>query len=454
MIRTVNPASGEILAEYPILDENEIETALVAALESHREWSRSPMSQRAELLLNLAAVLEQDRTDLAALMAAEMGKPLSQGEAEIVKCARVCRYYAENGPAFLADEEIKTERLKSSVVFSSLGTVLAVMPWNFPFWQLFRFAAPALMAGNPVLLKHALNTFGCGRAAEEIFIRAGARPGLLCNLALEGRSVGRLIADSRIAAVTFTGSTPVGREIGALAGRALKKSVLELGGSDPFVVLADADLTAAAEACILGRFLNSGQSCIAAKRIIVEKTVLDDFLDLFLDGVRRLVCGDPLKREVFIGPLARRDLRDELDDQVQRSLAAGASCLAGGRPGPGPGFFYEPTVLTGVSREAAAFREETFGPLAAVVSAADEREAIELANDTEFGLGAALFTADREKGEFLARHLLQAGICHVNSFVQSDPRLPFGGVKNSGYGRELGSFGIREFVNVKTMVVD
>lgn len=454
MIRTVNPASGEILAEYPLLAENEIEAALVAAEQNQREWSLTPMAERVELLLRLAAVLEQERTDLAGLMAAEMGKPLSQGEAEIEKCARVCRYYAENGPAFLADEEIKTERLKSRVVFAPLGVVLAIMPWNFPFWQLFRFAAPALMAGNPVLLKHARNTFGCGRAAEEVFTRAGARPGLLRNLALEGRSVGRLLTDSRIAAVTFTGSTPVGREIGALAGRALKKCVLELGGSDPFVVLADADLTAAAQACVLGRFLNSGQSCIAAKRIIVEKPVLDDFLEMFLAGVQRLVCGDPLKREVFIGPLARRDLRDELDDQVRRSLAAGASCLAGGRSGSGPGFFYQPTVLTGVSREAAAFREETFGPLAAVVTAVDEREAIELANDTEFGLGAALFTADREKGEYLARHLLQAGVCHVNSFVQSDPRLPFGGVKNSGYGRELGSFGIREFVNVKTVALD
>ena len=409
--------------------------------------------ERGKILHRVAAKLRERQQEYARLMAEEMGKPVRQGRAEIEKCAWVCEYYADHASKFLKPEFVDTEWTRSYVAFQPLGPILAVMPWNFPFWQVFRAAAPALMAGNPVLLKHASNVPGCALAIESLFQEVEAPEGVFQTLLIEGQDLASVIAPPTVRAVTMTGSKPAGQAVAAQAGQVLKKTVVELGGSDPYVVLEDADVDLAAETCVAARLINTGQSCIAAKRFIVVASIRKAFEERVVELMRAKKMGNPLYESTELGPLARQDLRDRLHDQVIRSLQAGARLLLGGTIPEGPGAFYPPTVLTDVKPGMAAFEEETFGPVAAIVEAQDEEEAIALANRSPFGLGAAVFTRDRERGEQIARERLEAGLCFVNAFVQSDPRLPFGGIKQSGYGRELGVFGIREFVNIKTVCV-
>jgi succinate-semialdehyde dehydrogenase/glutarate-semialdehyde dehydrogenase len=385
-------------------------------------------------------------------MAIEMGKPLAQGKGEIEKCARTCEFFASRAEALLADEEVATEASRSFVTFQPLGVVLGVMPWNFPFWQVLRYAAPTLMAGNTTVLKHASNVTGCALAIEELVREAGAPPGVFTTLRIGAERVGDVIDDPRVVAVTLTGSTPAGRSVAGRAGRALKKTVLELGGSDAYVILDDAPIETAVQTCVTSRLINSGQSCVAAKRFIYTRRRAASVERLFAERMAAATMGDPLDG-VDVGPLARRDLRDELAHQVLESIALGARALVGGQVPPGPGAFYPPTVLADVRKGMPAYDDELFGPVAALIEVADESEALRVANDSPFGLGAAVFTADIPRGTRLAREELDAGTACVNDLVRSDPRLPFGGVKQSGYGRELAAFGIREFVNVKTVWV-
>lgn len=452
-IRAIDPRDGTVVAEYESHDEAAVDRRLDRARDAFGRWRREPTEVRLEVLAGWAAALRRRKTELAETMAREMGKPIAQGEAEIEKCARACDYYVEHAGRLLAPRDVPTEAAVSRVVFAPLGVVLAVMPWNFPFWQVVRCAAPTLAAGNTVVLKHASNVPGCALALEELAREAGFAEGCFTTLLIPAAQVARLIEDSRVAAVSLTGSTEAGRAVAACAGRALKKTVLELGGSDPYVVLADADLAPAARACVQGRLINGGQSCIAAKRWIVVDAVREEFQELVVRGMAAAVVGDPMDRATEVGPMARVDLRDELHDQVLRSVAQGAEPVLGGEIPERPGAWYPPTVLAGVRPGMAAHDEELFGPVGAIVSARDEREALRLANATRFGLGAAIFTSDRQRGLALAQTEMEAGSCFVNDFVRSDPRLPFGGVKESGYGRELGEQGIYEFVNVKTVQV-
>ena len=452
-LRSVNPTDGSLLREYEEASAEDVTEALAGAARAFEDWGRTPFAARAVVLRRAAALLRARRDELARLMALEMGKPVAQGRAEADKCAWVCDHYAEHAERLLAPEDAPTDASRSYVAFEPLGPVLAVMPWNFPLWQVFRFAAPALMAGNVGLLKHASNVCGCALAIEGILHEAGLAPGAFRALLVGSARVAALVEAAEVVAVTLTGSTPAGRAVAARAGACLKKTVLELGGSDPYVVLEDADLERAAEACAASRLINGGQSCIAAKRFVVVEPVLQQFQELLVGRVRARRMGDPLEDGVDVGPQARRDLRDELHRQVEASVRRGARALLGCRVPGGPGAFYPPSVLAGVAPGMPAFDEELFGPVAAIVAARDEREAIRLANHTVFGLGAAVFTRDLERGERIARHELAAGSCFVNAFVKSDPRLPFGGIKESGYGRELGALGIREFVNVKTVYV-
>ena len=445
MIASINPATGEQLAGYEPYDSNRVDRLLGAAVVAQSNWKHSEIADRAELLRTIASRLRGRRSELAAVITTEMGKPLTEAIAEIEKCAITCEYYATHAEGFLAVETVTAE---GRIEYEPLGVVLAVMPWNFPFWQFFRFAAPALAAGTGAILKHANTVPRCALAIESVLAEAGMPAGLIGVVLVETEQVGGLIADDRIAAVTFTGSTEVGRIIAAQAGQALKKQVLELGGSDPFVVLADADLEAAATAAVRSRFVNTGQSCVNAKRVIVEEPVADRFVTLFCAALDRLVIGDPLDRGTMLGPMARGGLRDTLDDQVRRTVEAGASLVRGGEAVE-PGFYYRPTVLDHVRPGMAAFDEETFGPVAAIVRAGSADEAIELANRTAFGLGASLWTA-QERAAALVRRI-EAGAVFVNAIVASDPRLPFGGIKQSGYGRELGAAGMREFMNTKTV---
>jgi succinate-semialdehyde dehydrogenase/glutarate-semialdehyde dehydrogenase len=452
MIRSINPATGEQLATFDPDSDQSVDERLTTATLAQAAWRQTPVGERTELLRRLAKTLRDKSADLALLVSQEMGKPLAEARAEIEKCAITCEYYATNAIGFLADEPVRSNASQSRIVYDPLGVVLAVMPWNYPFWQFFRFAAPALAAGNGIVLKHANSVPQSALAIAAVIHAAGTPEGLVQVLLVETKKVAELIADDRIAAVTFTGSTEVGTIIASQAGAALKKQVLELGGSDPFVVLADADVQAAAETAVKARFTNVGQSCVNAKRFIVEESVADEFVDAFVAATDRLVVGDPLDAETTIGPLARADLRVTLHEQARRSVEAGAKLLRGGVPVDRPGYYYQPTVLDHVVPGMAAFDEETFGPLAAITRAADADEAIRLANQTEFGLGAALWTGDPAKAEQYSRQL-DAGAVFVNGMVASDPRLPFGGIKRSGYGRELGPHGMREFMNTKTVWV-
>lgn len=450
---TINPASGESLREYPFFSPGQVEAVVEAAASAQREWRRTPVEERARIVSGAATVMRDRERKLAEIATQEMGKPVGEAVAEVRKCALALEYYGEHGAAFLRDRAVETEARKSYVAFEPLGLVLAVMPWNFPFWQVVRAAAPALVAGNGVLLKHAPNVPCCALQIEEAFRAAGLPAGLFANLFVDVPEVGRLVRDRRVQGVTLTGSTRAGRSVAGIAGAEVKTCVLELGGSDPYVVLEDADLPRAADACVAGRLVNGGQSCVAAKRFVVHEAVAGEFAEAVVDRMKRVRVGEPMADATDVGPMAREDLRDHLASQVDRSVAAGARLLLGGRVPDVPGWYYPATVLAGVAPGMPAYDDELFGPVASIVRAESEAEALRIANDTAYGLGAAVFTRDLERGERIARTGIDAGTCFVNDFVKSDPRLPFGGVKASGIGRELSEFGIREFVNVKTVVV-
>ncbi len=455
-IQSINPSNGKLIKIYTETSATGTEKKIRETHKAWLSWKETRFTERSTLLRNAGRVLRDRKEEFATLMAREMGKPLKDGVAEIEKCAAVCDYYAKNGKQFLTDELIKTEAAKSYVSFQPLGVVLAVMPWNFPFWQVFRFLAPALMAGNCGLLKHASNVPGCALAIEDTIREAGFPRGVFQTLLIGSAAVKQVIAHPMVKAVTLTGSTEAGKTVAQQAGALLKKTVLELGGSDPYLILEDADLELAAETCAASRLINNGQSCIAAKRFIVVKGVEKKFLQRFTESMAARTFGDPFGEDVDLGPMARMDLRDDLHRTVLKNIRAGASCVLGGKipKRRGSHAFYEPTVLTGVRKNMSAYTDEIFGPVAAVITVAGPEEAVKVANDSLFGLGAAVFTRNVRKGEQIARNGLQAGSCFVNGFVRSDPRLPFGGIGHSGYGRELGVFGIREFVNIKTVWVD
>jgi len=450
---TINPALGTPNKTWKHLADADAAQAVDQAALAYQEWSRTPISERVMPLKKCAQLLRDRKEALAILMAEEMGKPVRQGVAEAEKCAWVCEYYVEQAAAFLEPEMIKTEAQKSYISYEPLGVVLAIMPWNFPLWQFFRFAAPTLTAGNTAILKHAVITSGCSMAIGELMRDAGFPQGVIIPVIISNEQVKAIIHHPAIQGVTLTGSTRAGKSVAVNAGTVLKKTVLELGGSDPYLILDDADIATAAELCATSRLINSGQSCIAAKRFITVKSVQKQFEEAFVELLRKKVVGNPLDQKTDVGPIARSDLRHDLHRQVQESVAAGARCLLGGKIPDGPGWYYPASILTNVRKGMPAFDEELFGPVAAVITADDEEQAIALANDSVFGLGAAVFTKDIKRGEQIARHRLQAGCCFVNDFVKSDPRLPFGGIRESGYGRELGKAGIREFVNIKTVYI-
>ncbi|HEX9944571.1 MAG TPA: NAD-dependent succinate-semialdehyde dehydrogenase [Thermoanaerobaculia bacterium] len=451
-MKAVNPATGELIREVPEHDEREVAERLEQAERAFASWRRFDFAERGRHLTSVADLLRESLPDFARLMTEEMGKTLASAEAEVEKCAWVCDFYAEHAADFLAAETVGTDASRSLVRYDPLGPVLAIMPWNFPFWQFFRFAAPALMAGNVAVLKHASNVPGSALAIEAAFREAGFPDGVVTTLLVSSERAKRLIGHPAVRAVTLTGSDRAGMEVAAEAGRCLKKTVLELGGSDPFIVLADADPAEAARQAARARTINSGQSCVAAKRFIVEEEIAAPFEEEFVQAMAGLKVGDPMDRNSEVGPLAREDLLDALDDQVRRTVDAGARLRTGGHRLEGQGWFYAPTVLTGVEPGMPAFDEETFGPVAAVVRARDAAHAVELANRSQFGLGASVWTGDPARGETLAAEI-DSGCIFVNGIVKSDPRLPFGGVKHSGYGRELSAVGIREFVNIKTVWV-
>ena len=449
-IQSINPVTDEVLDTFPEMSSEELERMLADGHEAFVTWRARPFAERSARMHEVARLLRERKDALARTMTLEMGKPIVQSEAEVDKCAGTCDYYAEHAERFLAVQPRETDAAKSYVRFDPLGIILAVMPWNFPFWQVFRFAAPALMAGNAGLLKHASNVPQCALAIEDIFKAAGFPRGLFRTALIGSSAVGGLIADARVAAVTLTGSEHAGSRVAERAGREIKKTVLELGGSDPFIVLEDADVEAAAKTAADARLINSGQSCIAAKRFIAVDAIADRFQSAFVREMASRKMGDPLARDTQIGPQARVDLRDGLHKQVEESVRRGARVLLGGELPSGPGAFYPPTVLGAVDKGMPAFDEETFGPVAAVIRAKDEADALRLANDSPFGLGAAIWTKDRARAERLAAQI-EAGAVFVNGVVKSDSRLPFGGIKRSGYGRELSEYGIREFVNVKSV---
>jgi succinate-semialdehyde dehydrogenase/glutarate-semialdehyde dehydrogenase len=452
-IESVNPTNGATIRTYKEPSPEEVAAILGQVDEAFGSWRRTSFSERARLMRAAAQVLRARTDEYARLMAEEMGKPIREGRAEAEKCAWVCEYYAESAEGFLSREPIETDARQSFVSFEPLGVVLAVMPWNFPFWQVFRFAAPGLMAGNTGVLKHASNVPGCALAIEAVFREAGFPENVFRTLLIGSKQVERVIEHPKVRAVTLTGSTPAGRAVASASGALLKKTVLELGGSDPYLILEDADLELSVEACVNSRLMNGGQSCIAAKRFIVPRKILPAFEEQFVAKMKAKKMGDPLAEDTDIGPQARHDLRDDLHRQVEASIEAGARCLLGGEIPEGSGAFYPPSVLTGVSKGMPAHDEELFGPVAAIIPVKDEEEGIRVANDSLFGLGAAVFTRDLARGEEIAARRLEAGCCFVNAFVRSDPRLPFGGIKESGYGRELSHYGIKEFVNIKTVYV-
>lgn len=451
-IRSTDPATGKTLAEYPALTESELEDRLALSWAAYRRHRSEAPRARAPRMAALAELLERQKRELGELMTREMGKPLAAAVAEAEKCAWACRYYAENAEQLLADEPVATDAERSWVRYEPLGPVLAVMPWNFPFWQVFRFAAPAVMAGNVALLKHASNVPGCALAIERLFAEAGFGPGVFQTLLVEADAVAAILDDPRVRAATLTGSTPAGSAVAERAGKRIKKTVLELGGSDPFVVMPSADLPEAIETAVRARTINNGQSCIAAKRFIIHRDVYEAFEAGFVAGMERLRMGDPMSPDTDVGPLATERIRDEVHAQVERSVELGARLLTGGGVPEGAGYFYPPTALADAPRGSPARDEEIFGPVASLFRVDGLEEAITLANDTEFGLGSSVWTNDDEERTRLIEGM-EAGQVFVNGMVASDPRLPFGGVKASGYGRELARWGIHEFVNVKTVWV-
>jgi len=452
-MKSINPATGKLIREYEQMDDAEISGIIRKAGAAQKEWARLSYSERAGRLNAAARILKSNSEPYAELMAREMGKPLPQGVSESEKCAWVCEYYTDHAEDFLSPQPIETEAASSYITYNPLGAVLAIMPWNFPFWQVFRFGAPALMAGNAVILKHAPNVTGCALAIESLLHEAGIPEALFRTVLADVDQTQEMIRNPDIQAVTLTGSTRAGRAVAKQAGSVLKKTVLELGGSDPYLVLEDADLERTVETCVASRLLNSGQSCIAAKRYIVVESLYDEFTERVLDLMKQKTVGDPFDHETDVGPMARLDLRDELHRQVQESVDQGAEVLLGGKLPKSEGAFYPVTLLTDIRKGMPAYEEELFGPVASIIKVMDEEEAIRVANDTGYGLGAAVFSTDLDKAERIAADRLEAGCCFVNEFVKSDPRLPFGGIKQSGYGRELSHVGIREFVNIKTVFV-
>lgn len=452
-IKSINPANETVIQEFPDWDMAEITPVIDATDNAFMQWRDLSFSERAGFFMKMAELLKERKTEYARIMTNEMGKPISQGEMEIEKCAWVCEYYAQETQNYLADKAIETENTESFVTFKPLGVIYMIMPWNFPFWQVLRGAAPTIMAGNTIVLKHASNVFGCALALEQLFEDAGFPDNVFRSLLTGSRTSADIIAYPKIRAVTLTGSERAGEQVAAEAGRNLKKSVLELGGSDPYIILEDADIDAAVASCGASRMLNGGQVCIAAKRFIVVEANLKEFEDKIIQMMKTYQMGDPLDTQTNFGPMAKVKLRDELHQQVLSSVEQGAVLKLGGEIPDRPGAWYPATVLSNVHEGMTAFEEELFGPVSTIISAKDEDEAIAMANDSEFGLGGAVFTRNVEKGRRLARDVINSGTCVVNGFVKSDPRLPFGGIKRSGYGRELGEFGLHEFVNIKTIVV-
>jgi len=453
MLKSVNPVTGEVLATYESYSDKGVEKIINSVDKTWHHWKNTSFLYRNQLMQNLSSLLKTKRDKFALLMAQEMGKVKGEGIAEIEKCAWVCDYYAANAESFLENETISTEAFKSYVSYQPLGTVLAIMPWNFPFWQVFRFAAPTIMAGNTAVLKHASNVPGCALAIEELFREAGFPENVFRTLLIDSSQVEAVIKHHAVKAVSLTGSTKAGKSVAAIAGSVLKKCVLELGGSDPYLILEDADLEKAAQMCAAGRLLNAGQSCIGAKRFIVVENVYAEFLEHFTHEMNAAHFGDPWEDETTMGPMARTDLRDELHQQVTDSIKKGAEVVLGGEIPNRKGAHYPPTVLENIKPGMPAYNEELFGPVGSVIKVKDEAEAIKVANDSEYGLGAAVFSSDVEKAEIIAELRLEAGCCFVNDFVKSDPRLPFGGIKESGFGRELSVQGIKEFMNTKTVVI-
>jgi succinate-semialdehyde dehydrogenase/glutarate-semialdehyde dehydrogenase len=453
MQKSINPATGEVIREYPVHSEADVNRMIDASYQCFLQWRQVPFAQRRERIIKAADVLIANKDAYGRVISEEMGKPLKEAVTEVEKCASAARYFADNAEAFLADQHVKTEYQKSFITFQPLGIILGVMPWNFPFWQVLRFAFPSLIAGNVAMLKHASNTPGCALAMESLFREAGFPEHAFQALLIPGSRVANVIANPKIAAVTLTGSTPAGRSVAAVAGQHLKKTVLELGGSDAYLVLHDADVEHAIKTIAASRMLNCGQSCVSAKRLIVHESLKERFEQGLLQIFQQAKMGDQLDATTTLGPMSRADLRDELHEQVQRSIAQGARCVTGGKIPEGKGAFYPLTILSDVKEGMAAYSEEMFGPVAVIISAKDDEDAIRIANDSVFGLGGAVFTKDIARGEKIARERVESGACFVNMMVRSDPRLPFGGIKESGYGRELSAFGVHEFVNIKTIVV-
>jgi len=453
-IKSVNPHDGSINQVYQTYNRQKVKNIVTKAQKAYLEWSRISYENRAKSLSKVAELLEKRETKLSEMMTNEMGKTISSGLAEIRKCAWVCKYYAQNGKRFLKDEEIETEAPKSYVTFNPLGIILAIMPWNFPFWQVFRFWAPAMIAGNATILKHASNVPGCALLIEKLINEAVLPKDIFQSVLIPAKNVDFLINNPYIKAVTMTGSSSAGKSVATQAGKVLKKTVLELGGNDPYLILEDADLEKAANLCYQSKMINAGQSCIAAKRFIVERKIASEFIDFFYQLMKNTIQGDPTNSETKLGPMARIDLRSNLHEQVRKSIVKGAKCILGGKIPKGKGAYYPATILTDVKAGMPAYEEELFGPVATIITVNNQKEAVRIANDSRFGLGAAVFSKDLEKAERIAKHDLKAGSCFVNSFVKSDPRLPFGGIKDSGYGRELSSYGIKEFVNIKTVYLE
>ena len=453
MLNSINPSNSELIASYEEMTKEEVKVIISNVNSAYQEWRLTSFSHRTQLMKNVAEILQDRKEDLGRFMTLEMGKPFSQAVAETNKCASVCEYYADNAERILENQIIETDASKSYVAYRPIGIVLAVMPWNFPFWQVLRFAAPALMAGNVGVLKHASNVQGCALEIEKIFQDAGFPKNVFRTLVIGSKDVKEVIENPHVKAVTLTGSTPAGKAVASQAGAVLKKTVLELGGSDPYIILEDADLDQAITACMIGRFLNTGQSCIAAKRFIVIESILNEFRTKLLEAMKTQKWGDPFDEDVNIGPMVNIWSRDEVHEQVTASIEKGADLLVGGIIPDVEGAFYPATLLDNVRPGMPAFDDEIFGPVASIISVNNEKEAIQLANQTSFGLGGAVFTKDIERGEKIAANDIEAGCCFVNDFVRSDPRLPFGGIKESGYGRELSEAGIREFTNMKTVYI-
>lgn len=453
MIKSINPSTDEEIKIYNEMSETEVDKILLTSNQEFLSWRKTDFNLRSSKMKKAAEVLRSKKNKWADIMTLEMGKPIAQSISEVEKCAWVCDYFADNAEKFLSDEFIETDATKSFVTYKPLGVILAIMPWNFPFWQVFRFAAPNLMAGNAGVLKHSSNVMGCALAIEEIFHEAGFPENLFRTVIVSSKNINSLIENKNVAAVTLTGSVQAGKSVASIAGGVLKKTVLELGGSDPYLILDDADLETSSTICVNSRLINGGQSCIAAKRFIVVESVYDEFEKLFVQKMKSKLMGDPFDKKNDLGPQARIDLRNELHEQVQKSVDYGAQLLIGGEITKSKGAFYPPTVLSNVHSGMPAYNDELFGPVASLIKVKDEAEGIKIANDTTFGLGAAVFTSNKERGEKIAKDELNAGCCFVNELVKSDPRLPFGGIKESGYGRELSLLGIKEFMNAKTVYV-